>query len=328
MAANVRSDFAKGNIKDGYDYMMDVYDQQTEIWPQLFETKKVDGSFWQRTSVVNNGTWRKTSDNEGFQARAIVEGYTAYAAVFDYTDAVSFSNDTVKDHQKVKDLLKTTAEGWGKTGPKTREEFYATVFNEGGYTAGSWIFNGSVTNVVSDPSGDGVYDGTTASPVPAFNLSSSTRTSKGGASYYNGYSATNLTPDNLKTVYLHMKSVNNREENDTIMSLPVDTLLVPGALALTGAEILDSTLKAWDSTNTTNVMAGKLNLVVWDYLTDTDAWFLGCKKQGIQALDRQAPQIDFFQDKKNRCWWATVEMRIGVLFWNWRFWSGSNFATS
>lgn len=321
--------FVKGLVKDAYDYMFESYDAYEEIWPNYYEEKKVDGDYWQRTTVVNTGTWRRTTEAEGFQPQNAVEGFTVYARVFDYTQATSLTYNVVKDHQKVTNLIREIAGDWGITAKETREEFYARPFNQGGITTGDWIFNGTPeSQAVTDASGLGAYDGTSASPIPFFNLSNNTRSSKGGATYYNGF-AHALTPTNLKTVWTHMVGTNNRRENDTRMKLIPNCILFPTALKLTVSEILESTLIAYTSTNTKNVLQALFESPIHNpYLTDTDAWFIGCKKKGLIALNRQEPVIDFFQDKKNRCFWATAEMRIGMMMWNWRFWCGSQFSSS
>ena len=117
-------------------------------------------------------------------------------------------------------------------------------------------------------------------------------------------------------------------ENDTRFNLMPDTLLTSTNQSLDVDEILNSTLVAYKSTNTRNVLTSRLKGISWAYLTDSDAYFLGCKQKGIVAIKRMEPKINFFEDEKNRCYWATVEMRIGVMMKNWRFWCGSNFSTS
>jgi hypothetical protein len=227
--------------------------------------------------------------------------------------------------------MKEIAAGWGVSAKETREEFYARVFNEGGKTAGDWIFNGTPeSQAVIDSSGDGCYDSASSSALtPFFCLSSGTylHASKGDTNYYNGH-ALALSADNLKTILNTMTGTNNRRENDTQMRLDPDCIVYPTALDFLVREILNSTLAPHVSTNTTNVLSGILDPIKNPFLTDSDAFFVGCKKKGITALKRQEPVIDFFEDKKNRCYWATAEMRIGVMVHNWRFWEGSQFATS
>ena len=324
----ISQDFKKGLIKDGYDYMLEKYDAIEEVWPRYMEEQTITGDFWQSTSVVNSGTWRKTGETEGFQAQKVVEGFTVYARVFDYTQAVTFTDNVVSDHQKIKNLVKEVAAGWGQTAKETREETYARPFNKGGLTAGDWIFNGTPESLaITDPSGDGAYDGTAAAIMPWFNLSGNLRSSKGGATYYNGH-ALAISPDNIKTILTLMVGTNNRRENDTRMRLDPDCIVYPTNLDYQVREILTSTLVPYQSVSTTNVLNGLFEPIKNPYFDDTDAFFIGHKKKGIVALSRQEPVFNFFQDEKNRCYWATAVMRIGFMMNNWRFWTASQFATS
>lgn len=319
----ITQNFVKGMIKDLYDYGLEAYDSLEEVWPQIYEEKKVDGGYWQDTTVVNNGTWRKTTESEGYEENNPTEGYTVYGRVFTYTTAAAFSEDTVDDHQKIKDLVKAIAGDWGVGAKETREEFYARPFNEGGKTAGDWIFNGTPeSKAITDTSGDLCYDG-----IEFFNLIGNKRASKGGGTYYNAFSYV-FDGDNLKTVLTYAQGTNNRRENDTRFNLKFNTLLVPIDLGMASREVLNSTLVPYKTTNTSNVLQGVLNPIEWSYLTDTDAWFVGTAKKGIVALKRQEPVFDFWQDKKTRCWWATGKMRIGFMMKNWRFWSGSQISAA
>ena len=108
MPNNISRDFNKGNIKDLYDYSMEAmnYQKTKEVWPNIMAEKSVDGDHWQGTSVIGPKKLKKTSQNEGFTVTLAREGYTVYSAVFDYTDAVTFSYDAVRDIKKFKNMSK------------------------------------------------------------------------------------------------------------------------------------------------------------------------------------------------------------------------------
>lgn len=57
-------------------------------------------------------------------------------------------------------------------------------------------------------------------------------------------------------------------------------LLVPSDLEWTAKEILGSALEPYVNDNTKNVLANSLQLLVWPFLTDTDAWFILSDKMG------------------------------------------------
>ena len=83
--------------------------------------------------------------------------------------------------------------------------------------------------------------------------------------------ALTLTSANLETAITTMQAF--RDDQGEEISIMPDTLLVPRALRKTGMELTGSALTPESANNATNVHSG-MNLVVWEYLTDTNAWFV------------------------------------------------------
>lgn len=100
-----------------------------------------------------------------------------------------------------------------------------------------------------------------------------------------------LTGDNLETAILAMQDFgDDRGEEITIMP---DTLLVPRALRKTALEIVGSPLKPDSMDNNINVHSG-MRVIVWDWLTDTNAWFVVdsvMAKRYLKWYDRVAPEF-------------------------------------
>ena len=74
------------------------------------------------------------------------------------------------------------------------------------------------------------------------------------------------------------------------MQIQPKTLLVPPDLQYEAVRILDSELQPEDDTNAVNPLSKTgLTLQVWDYLTDTDAWFLLADKSNhkLTIYDRE-----------------------------------------
>jgi len=337
MSFNVQSDFSKGAVKNMYDYSIEAmqYAKTQEKWPEIFEEKDIDGDHWQETSVIGPKMLRKTGQAEGFQVTLAREGYTVYAAVFDYTDAITMNYDTVRDIKKFKNILRECANGWGEGAIITRDQFYARVFNKGGFTAGDWIFNGTPeSGAQSDASGDGCYDSASTSALVApFCRTGDTykHTSKvGGTSYYNALASGTVNAASIVNLINLVEVTNAYDERDVKIPITVDAIVYPQGQWETIGRILDSDKIAGLSTNDTNAgLKRKFKTrVEWAQLTDTDAVFVGVAKKGLVALKRMDPVFDFFEDKKTRCYWATVEARMGAMFKNFRFWGVDNLAQS
>ena len=321
----ITAQYAKGMVDDMYDYAWEAegYDKtKTEASDLFQETKKPDGAYYQTTSIIGADKLRKTAETEGYQFRSPVEGFTVLARPFDYTDGRAFTYDAIKDHAKIKNILKEDAAQWGGSKKTTIESFYTDFFNKGGYTAGNEIFNGSVPGVITDASSDVCYDS-----KPFFNLTGNTRSSKKGATYYNGETLSLSTP-NAETLYQLMTVTNAYDENDTKISLRPDIMYVHPSLEFTARRILESTLIPGNNNNDKNVLNAIVRLVVLPHLTTATQWGYGCSKKGLRKIAWQDLTMDFFDDKLNRQWCSVCEMRMLGVVQNWRFWTSSNAPTA
>ena len=334
---NVQLDFSKGAIRNLYDYSLEAtqYAKTKEMWPEVYEEKTIDCDHWQDTSLIGPKLLRKTGQAEGFAVTLAREGYTVYAAVFDYTDAITMNYDTVRDIKKFNNILKTCAEGWGEGAILTRDMFYARPFNKGGYTAGDWIFNGTPeSGAQTDSSSDGCYDSASSAAIVApFCRTGDTykHTSKvGGTSYYNALASGVVTAASLVSLINLVEVTNSYDEKDVKIPISVNAIVYPQGQWETIGRILDSDKIAGFTINDTNQGLKRkfTTRVEWPQLSDTDAIFVGVAKKGLVALKRMDPVFDFFEDKKTRCYWATVEMRMGMMLKNWRFWGVDNLAQS
>jgi len=249
-----------------------------------------------------------------------MESYTVVCKNRTYGRIVRFSYETVQDTQALENILANTVGTWGQKLPVTKENFYVQFFNHGALTAGHDVFDNSITGVVTDSSGDLIYDG-----YPFFDTA---HPDKVGNTYANHVTTRSLTHTNLKTSYTTYTTTNNRDERGDIIDLVPDTLLIPPDLRFTAQEILNSTLIPGSMDNDTNVLAGILNPLEWAYLSDTDAWFIGKLKMGLIATDRQDVDIDFWQDETNKDYFASILTRFGGAVTQWRYWMAMNIAAS
>lgn len=109
------------------------------------------------------------------------------------------------------------------------------------------------------------YDG-----VPLFSASHPSLHS--GTNGNNLMSASALSDAELKKGLLLMRQTKTQE--GLRMQAKAKKLIVPADLEYTAMTILQSTQVAGTPNNDTNVIKGSLKVVVMDYLTDTNAWFL------------------------------------------------------
>ena len=322
----IRTDYTHAITEKLYDWYYESYDQLPSVHDKIFRKKESKAAYEASVSGVGMGKLQKQSaEMQSIQYRDPMEGYPVYGKNDTFTDGIKFSKQTVDDFPKsyIENILKETAGTWGEAVQATKEAFYADVFNKGAYTAGDAMFNASVAGF-TDPSGNVIYDGKCL-----FTPTGAKRSSKGGGTYYNAIASAALTGANLKIAYDLMTVTNNRNERDLPVSIIPDTLLVPASLKFTAEEILKSEKEPYVTTNTTNVLRNIVNLVVWNaYLTDTNAWFLGCAHKCLIAMDREDTILDYFQDEDTKAFKANIWVRFGLKIDNWRFWVACNAETS
>jgi len=307
--------------KDSYTYFWENYPLTSPVSQELFDVVPSDAAYEQFSSAIGLGELLEKPEGEDMQTDAPMESYTIVCRNRTFGRTVRFSYESVKDTKKMTNLLMDTVGTWGKMVPVTKEKWYAKFFIYGAYTAGyNSIFDNSITGVVTDSSGDVIYDG-----QPFFDTA---HEDKVGGSYSN-YSASNsLTHTNLKTIFNTYTNTNNRDERGEIFDLQPDVLLIPPALRFTAQEILQSTLIPSSMDNTTNVLETIVSPMVWSYLTDTDGWFLGKKKMGLMATDREDVTLDFWQDETSLDYFSSIYSRWGGCVNNWRYWYANSISSS
>ncbi len=316
MAGVHRSQFTENMKKDMYGYFWEKYDDTPPKHQELFEVVSSNAAYEKFTSAIGLGELLEKPEGEDLQADAPMESYTIVVKNRSFGRIVRFSYETVKDAQKTSNMLSTTVGTWGRMVPITKEKFYSRFFNNG--VNDNDIFNNSITGVINDSSGEKIYDGD--------NWFSTSHTSRAGTDYSNYSSVNALSHTNLQTVWQTYHQTNNRDERDEIIELSADVILLPPALKFTAEVILNTTLLPGSMDNDTNVMKSILSTMEWAYLTDADGWFMGKKKQGLMATDREDVTLDFWQDETSKDFFASIFTRFGGAITNWRYWYANNIA--
>lgn len=323
-----RNEFTEGLKADMYAYGFRAYDSLPPVHEQVFEVIGSSKAYEQTTSVIAGNELTEKPEGERIVYRNPIEGFTVYGKNRTFADGVEFSMEMVDDMpaEKIANIVTSYAAKWGQATIRKKEEFAAAFFNEGFKTAGHDTFSAFISNVTpSDAPTALLYDG-----KPFFNLSNNLRGLYPGATaaYYNGFSATTLSEANLTSIYLHMTATNNVDEQGKKINLKPNVLLIPSALRFTAKKILETDRVVGSGNNDINTAQNLLTPIEWQYLTDTDAYFLGASKMGIKFHNRQALTFDFYQDEDTKGYKANVVVRWGAHVYDWRFWAGANGATS
>jgi len=320
MSGIMRNEFTEAMKKDAYRWYFESYPEKPPVYQELFEVVPSNAAYEMFTSAVGLGELLEKPEGEDLNADRPIESYTIVCKNRTFGRLVRFSYETVQDTQKAANLLQTTIGKWASSVVETKEKFYAKLFNYGAMSAGNDVFDNTITSVITDSSGDLIYDG------KAFFATD--HPDKAGNTYSNYESADSLTADNLKANYLVFTSTNNRNERGQIIDWRPDTLLVPPALTFTAREILNTTNIPYSQDNTVNVLSSIVTPLEWSYLTDTDGWFLIKRKMGLMATERQDVALDFWRDEQNLDYFASIYLRFGGAVTNWRGTFACNISSS
>jgi hypothetical protein len=316
----LRYDFPKLLLKDSYKYLFEAYDRNPVLYTQLFNVIQSDSAFEQKTNALRDIKLKKIKEGDPVIKANALEGWTMYGKNEKFGSKYEFTLELAEDTpaDKIANIVKEVASGWGEGLNMTKETYYATIFNKGGLTAGHEIFNGSITGVVTDPSGDLLYDG-----KPLFNLTGNARTAKSGTTYYNGISLA-LSVPNLQTAYSLQTSTNAYDDNGDRIYLKPDTLLIPPALHFTAKSVLENEWVGSNANLDINPVQNLVTPIEWAYLSDASAWFLGVKQKGLYAIERKSGVLTSWQDNDTGSFYIKIDARFGVMIDNWRYWIGSN----
>ena len=155
-------------------------------------------------------------------------------------------------------------------------------------------------------------------------MCSNSHTTTSGASVATGFD--NLDTTSLSAVAVsaaRIKMVNFRGDQAERIAVMPNALLVPPDLYETAYEIVASQGKVDQGNNNANVHYGQYEVIEWNYLTDTNNWFMMdlamCKDQGLIWVDRVKGEFAFVEDFdtliakwRAYCRWAAAHME-----WRW-----------
>lgn len=119
------------------------------------------------------------------------------------------------------------------------------------------------------------------------------------------------------------------DETDNLLTARGDTLLVPPALEETAWEIITSTGKLGTADNDPNFQKGKYKIIVWDYLTDSNNWFMidsRMAKMFLKWFDRIPTEFNKDKDFDTYVSKWSVYTRYSYGFSDWTWLYGHNVA--
>jgi hypothetical protein len=334
---NIHADFIEGCKKDSYEYYFEEYTKAGTFFDKIADEKTSDAAYEKGTVLTGPGVLQEKPYGEDYHRIGLAEAFIWYIKMREYGELLPIEGSTLEDlKRKAGDLIKRWTTEWAVSARNTKETLVADLHNYGGYTSGHHAtFDQTIPGgVLSDPSGDGIYTGTSSDVEPFICLTGNTWTDPCGNTYYNGVSL-NPSPANFETAYELLTRTNAKTESGATAVITPNLLLTANTKdALEWKRILESEKMAGGNLNDKNVLR---NLVSGGILAnpflnsaygDAHAWALMQAKKSIRIYHRIEPEFDYFEDKKSNTFFGRIRMRIGANVINNKYTVGSNYPTS
>jgi hypothetical protein len=322
-----RASFVKAMVKDSYEWAIESYEQVPTVFDQIFATESSDSAYEQYASAIGPGAITEIAEGVSIPRQSAQEGYTVYCSNKKYPTELPLTNEAIDDNTKVANFLKAWAGGLGESIRNKQEETHANVFTKGGFTSGdATTFSQSIPGVLAPSYGNLTYDG-----KPFFALSGNNHPAKNGATYYNSIATLPLSGANLETISKIISVTNAFNEAGMEIQIMPDTLLVQyGSANYYKAKRILESMADVDAAQSgvTNVWKGSLSLIGWRFLTNADAWFVGCRSKGLISLNRMPLKIDYYEDQNTDSQIVRSRARWGRAVRNFRYWAAAGLATS
>ncbi len=252
------ADLLTPGFREIYD---DKFTEKPMMLDKIFHVNTSEKADEKDSSISGFGLAQATAEGAPVDYEDPVQGYDTTYSHIKYTKGFRITREMYDDD--LYGIMRKRPAALGKSMRRTAEKLAADVFNNAFSTS---------------------YLGADGKPL----ISTTHPRSDGGATQSNASSTgVTLSETNLETGRIAMKK--QLDEKGQIIDLGADTLLVPVELEKQAHLIVDSTMRSGTADNDMNFYKGSLNIVPWQYLTSTTAWFL---------IDKSENELNWFWRKR------------------------------
>jgi phage major head subunit gpT-like protein len=244
------------HLKDKKDYIGLIYNEDNS-------TKAAEHNLG-TGSVGVMDEWSATGNQVSYED--VNKGFKSNYVHKKYSKGIQIERELADDDQYGE--IKKRVNGLAQSVYYTRQVHAASVFNN--------AFNGSFAG----PDGKALC----AADHPL---------APGSVSTFSNFGALALSEANLETVRNNMKAWTDDKGN--LLAIDPDTIIVPPALRKAALVIVDSAQQPDTNYNNINVYKGTMKVIEWDFLTDTNAWFVADSsrmKQFLHWFNRRKPILE------------------------------------
>jgi len=255
--------------------------QRKKIGRSIFNVKSSDQYREHNLTVGGVGLMQQISEGEGLTYISNNEGFLTTYTHLDWGNGMRATR-RVKREDLYGTMEKSAAE-LARSADATEETTLANHFNRG--------FSASYTGA------DGVE------------LFSLLHVREDGSTWANEpTSDADLSQTSLEQALIDYSD--QRDGGGKRITIEPESLIVPKELQFEAARYMKSTLSPENDTNAVNPVSGMLKVITWQYLTDTDAWFIASKKRdhGLMLYTREEPWTDYIED------FDTKDTKVSVMY--------------
>ena len=259
--AMLRSNFPKLLVENLREVFFLQYKQKTSIYPRLFEILSSKKKMESEYSVASLGMLAEKVEGNPLSYDDFIGGYQTDFTHTTFAKGIRFSEELIED--ELYRVMSQRSKALARSAWYRKEYDHASLFNNAfstSYTGGDSVALCSASHPRAD----------------------------GGTVQSNTAGAVDLTLANLETTCNAFAAL--KDDRGLLIGVTPKYLLVPRALEYDAFEITKSSGKPFTADNEANFFQGRLTVIVWDFLTDTDAWFvLSDKSDGAPISFNRVP---------------------------------------
>lgn len=287
------------------EVMLENYEQQDQTWRTFTDVRPVaqtDGYQKRGTVMQGAGRYKKREDGAEIEADDPGQGPTWYLKVDPYGRRLDLPYRLVEGASagQIGDMVSDFMSSFGESAGLDKSDKIARMYEKGMLTAGDLE----------------AFDGGKNDPAPKFVYDSGAwfragHPLSGSSDTISNYTASlGLTVSNLETVVTAFRKDMAKDERGDRIRLRPRFLIVPPELEFTARRILESVQLPGSQNNDANVIRGRLELVVWDALTDPAGWYVSTGR-GVRVYDEE-PYMKLVNNDIKETWHLLTGFKNGA----------------
>jgi len=300
LRSNMGDIFGTTHLPSIHHIIFNAYNQKKDFIPMIFNVTKSDRDIEQTTQIAGFDIATTVLEGESVTYQDPIQGFDKTYTMAKYGKGFKCSQELIDDGKEL--TISKLSQALGKSIYEVRQVEAADEFNSGFSTA------------TGNPNGEALFS-TTHALV------------RGGTEQNRLSTDADLSITSLRQALIDFRDT--RDDGNLRTNLKPTKLLTSGiGTAMYDAfEILKSSMRSDTSANAINAFQIEgLEPVYWDYLTDTDAWFLLCETSENQMyfFDRLAPEMSSDYDFDAGAYKVKMLTRFAHGWSDWRGVYGTN----